>query len=55
MSSEKPKGYVPPEAIVNIENQEMPCPEVSYEQRKKFFDIDAVKDVTKGKYGKKGD
>ena len=49
-----PVIYVPPDAKINLENRNLPEPEVEYEIRKQFFDVDAVKDVTKGQYGKKG-
>jgi len=55
MESKKPKGYAPPNTILNVENHSMPSPKVEYEERKKYLDINAVKDITKGQYGKKED
>lgn len=43
--------YVPSEARTNIDNKPMSPPETEYEERKVELDKNAVKDVTKGKYG----
>ena len=53
MIDSNPKVYIPPDAKINPENKMMPEPPVEYEIRKVVFDVDAVKDVTKGQYGKK--
>lgn len=49
------KVYLPKGAKINLDNKDLPPPEVEYENRKHNFDINAVKDVTEGQYGKKED
>ena len=44
--------YIPPGADINVEGQPMEAPKTEYEKRKHRFDIEAVKKVTKGKYGR---
>jgi len=53
MKDGEPKVYVPANAKINLENNHLPTPEVEYEKTKHVFDINAVKDITKGQYGKK--
>lgn len=49
----KPKAYIPPNAQINLDKRVMPPPSVEYQDVEVIFDIDAVKNVTKGKYGKR--
>jgi len=53
MKDGEPKVYVPADARLNAERTRLSPPLVEYEDRKKILDLNAVKDVTKGEYGKK--
>ena len=53
----KDKGYtvyVPPGIDPNFEAQSADPPKTRYENRRKAIDIDAVKKVVGGKYGRSG-
>ena len=50
-----PKVYIPPDAKISLDNRPNSTPEVEYELRRQRFDLDAVKDLTQGQYGKKDD
>ena len=52
MKSKKSIVYVPPGAKFNIKQGKMDAPETEYEDRKRIIDIEVVKKVAKGKYGK---
>lgn len=45
--------YVPPGAKLNLENTNNEVPRTEYEKRRVTFDINGVKKIVKGKYGKK--
>jgi len=47
--------YLPPNAKVNSENKNAEPPVPKYNRRKKILDIDAVKKLVGGSYGKKED
>jgi len=49
----KPKAYVPPGAQINLDKKGLLPPPVEYEDVEVVFDINAVKDLTNGQYGKK--
>ena len=53
MKKHEPLIYVPPDAKINLENKNIKPTETEYESRRATFDVDAVKNLTKGKYGKK--
>ena len=53
MKDGEPKIYIPEDAKINVEKGLLPPPPVEYEERKKVLDLNAVKDVTKGEYGKR--
>jgi len=53
MKDGEPKIYIPSGAKINGENTNLPPPPVEYEEGKKILDLNAVKDVTHGEYGKK--
>jgi len=44
--------YLPPGAKINVEGQPLDAPKVKYDKRKKRIDIEAVKKVVGGKYGR---
>jgi len=52
MKKENTIVYVPPGADSNIEGRPMDAPKTQYEQRKRRIDIDAVKKVVGGRYGR---
>ena len=45
--------YVPKGAGINIENKNLEPPETKYNNRRKNFNIDAIKKVIGGLYGRK--
>ena len=47
--------YVPPGAKINLENTNNDVPHTEYEKRRVTFDINGVKKIVKGKYGKKSE
>ena len=54
MSNEpsEPLIYIPKNAKINEENIAMDVPEVLYEDRKVILDLEKVKKVVKGQYGR---
>jgi len=48
----KPVVYFPPDAQLNFESTPAEPPETQYENRRVTFDIEVVKKVVKGNYGK---
>jgi len=48
----KRKHYTPPNANLNFQSVKSDIPKPKYEKRKAVFDIDIVKKVVKGLYGK---
>jgi len=50
--NKKTLGYVPPDAALNFSNLPAVPPETRYEEGRVTFDIDAVKNLVKGNYGK---
>ena len=48
----KPVVYFPPDAQLNFEPSPAEPPKTQYENRRASFDIESVKKVVKGNYGK---
>lgn len=48
----KPIAYIPDNAEINLKTKQMSPPKVKYEKSKQNIDIETVKKITKGKYGK---
>lgn len=46
-------GYVPPDADINFSNNPLPPPETKYDKDIMIFDMDSVKKIVKGNYGKR--
>ena len=61
MSNNKPDPepkvfvYIPKNAKINVENKNDDPPVPKYNNRKKIIDLDAVKKIVGGKYGKNED
>lgn len=51
----KPLIYIPPGARINIENQKDTFPNTRYEKRRVIFDINSIRKIVGGRYGKKDD
>jgi len=49
----KIKPYLPPDAKINFTEKSMSEPEVEYEKTKQAFNLEEVKELTKGQYGKR--
>lgn len=45
-------GYVPPNAEINLENLNQKPPVTQYNNRMKILELNEVKKVVKGKYGR---
>ena len=52
MKKDQTVVYVPPGAKINIDGQPMDAPKVKYEKRKHRFNLDAIKKMIGGKYGR---
>ena len=48
----EPTVYVPVGARINIENKDQNPPEPQYNNRKKIFDLESIKKVVGGEYGR---
>jgi hypothetical protein len=48
----KPKVYIPKNALINIENKALEPPKTRYEKRRRILNLEDVKKVVKGRYGK---
>ena len=49
---DKPKVYIPDNALINIENKALNPPKTKYENRRRILNLEDVKKLVKGKYGK---
>jgi hypothetical protein len=47
--------YIPPGADINLENSEKDPPKTGYENRRKTVDIESVKKIVGGEYGRTSD
>jgi len=52
MKKDQTLVYIPPGAKINVDGKPMDMPIVKYERRRHRFDIEEVKKVTGGKYGR---
>jgi len=48
----RPKAYIPPDAEINFNIYSLPPPKTKYDKQMAVFDIEEVKRLVKGKYGK---
>lgn len=51
----KPVVYIPSGAKINVENSNDTPPSTKYDHRKVIFDLDKVKKIVRGIYGKRND
>ena len=54
-SENRPLVYVPPGAKINVENINDVPPNTLYEKRRVAFNLDTVKNIVRGIYGKRED
>ena len=50
--SENVLVYIPPGAKINVENKDGEAPKPEYNSRVKFFDLEKVKQIVGGRYGR---
>lgn len=48
----RPLIYIPKDAKINLSNSEQNPPQTKYNSRVKVFNIDAIKKLLKGNYGR---